>query len=214
MRSAPRRRTAFRRILAALVLLALPAGAWFVVYGGRYLQHEDPLVKADVIFVLAGSRLERPLEAVDLFTEGYAPLIVLSPGRPEPSEQLVRARGIRFPTDAELVRDVMVQMGIPSAAIVATEGFVDNTAQEANLLRAMVRARGWRRVIVITSKYHTRRAGFAFRRGLEGTGGQAIVRASRHDNSDPARWWRLRPDLRFVASEWQKLIAYRLGLEG
>jgi uncharacterized SAM-binding protein YcdF (DUF218 family) len=201
-------------MLAALVLLALASGGWLVVYGGRYLQHEDPLVKADAIFVLAGSRLERPLEAVDLFKEGYAPFIVLSPGRPERSEQLVRARGIRFPTDAELVRDVMVQMGIPPAAIHATDGFVDNTAQEANLLRAMVQARGWRRVIVITSKYHTRRAAFAFRRGLEGTGAQVIVRATRHDISDPARWWRLRADFRFVTTEWQKLIAYRLGLEG
>ena len=104
MKSAPRRRTALRRILVVLVLLAIAAGAWFMVYGGRYLQHEDPLVKADAMFVLAGTRLERPLEAVDLFKEGYAPLIVLSPGRPEPGERLLRQRGIRFPTDSELVR--------------------------------------------------------------------------------------------------------------
>ena len=214
MKSAPRRRTALRRTLAALILLALAAAAVFVVYGGRYLQHEDPLLKADAIFVLAGSRLERPLEAVDLFKEGYAPIVALSPGRPERSELLVRARGIRFPTDAELVRDVMVQMGIPAAAIHTPDGSVDNTAQEATLLRALIQARGWRRVIVITSKYHTRRAAFAFRRGLDGTGAQVIVRASRHDTSDPARWWRLRADFRFVTAEWQKLIAYRLGLEG
>lgn len=214
MPAPPRRRTALRRIIAALVLLAIAAGAWLFVYGGRYLQHEDPLVKADAMFVLAGTRLERPLEAVDLFTEGYAPVIVLSPGRPEPGERLVRRRGIRFPTDSELVRDAMIQMGIPAAAIVTSDGSVDNTAQEASMLRAMVQARGWRRVIVITSKYHTRRSAFAFRRGLEGTGAQAVMRASRHDPSDPARWWRLRADFRFVASEWQKLIAYRLGLEG
>ena len=214
MKSPPRRRTALRRTFAAVVLLALVAGGWFVVYGGRYLQHEDPLVKADAIFVLAGSRLERPLEGVDLFKEGWAPIIVLSPGRPDPAERLVRARGIRFPSDPELVRDVMVQLGIPATAIVATDGYVDNTAQEANLLRAMVKTRGWRRVIVITSKYHTRRSGFAFRRGLEGTGAETVMRASRYDPSDPARWWRSRADFRFVTSEWQKLIAYRLGLEG
>jgi uncharacterized SAM-binding protein YcdF (DUF218 family) len=214
MSPASRRRTAVRRTLAALALLAVAGFAWFVVYGGAYLQHEDPLVKADAMFVLAGTRLERPLEAVDLFKEGYAPIIVLSPGRPEHGERLVRGRGIRFPREADLVRDAMTQLGVPSAAIVATDGYVDNTAQEANLLRAMVRAHGWRRVIIITSKYHTRRAGFAFRRGLEGTGAQAVIRATRYDPSDPQRWWRLRPDFRFVTSEWQKLIAYRLGLEG
>ena len=214
MPAAPRRRTALRRVFAVVVLLAIAGGAWFVVYGGRYLQHEDPLVKADALFVLAGTRLERALEAVDLYKDGIAPVIVLSPGRPDPAELLVRARGIRFPSDAELVRDVMVQMGIPAAAILATDGSVDNTAQEANLLRAMVQARGWRRVIIITSKYHTRRSAFAFRRGLEGTGAQVVMRATRHDPSDPARWWRRRPDVRFVASEWQKLIVYRLGLGG
>ena len=214
MKSPPRRRTALRRTLAAVVLLALVSGGWFVVYGGRYLQHEDPLVKADAILVLAGSRLERPLEGVDLFKEGWAPIIVLSPGRSDLAERLVRARGIRFPSDPELVRDVMVQLGIPATAIVAADGYVDNTAQEANLLRAMVQARGWRRIIVITSKYHTRRSGFAVRRGLEGTGAEVVIRASRYDPSDPARWWRSRADVRFVTSEWQKLIAYRIGLEG
>ena len=82
--------------------------------------------------------LERPLEAVDLYKEGYAPLIVLSPGRPEPGERLLRQRGIRFPTEAELQRDALIQLGIPATAVLATDGYVDNTAQEANLLRAMV----------------------------------------------------------------------------
>jgi len=192
----------------------LIAAAWFAVYGGRYLQHEDPLQKADAIFVLAGTRLERPLEAVELYKEGFAPVIVLSPGRPEPGERLLRERGIRFPLEVELQRDALVQLGVPAAAVVATAGYVDNTAQEANLLRAMVEANHWKRVIIVTSKYHTRRSAFAFRRGLEGTGAQPLIRASRFDPSDPARWWRNRSDFRFAGSEWQKLIAYRLGLGG
>jgi uncharacterized SAM-binding protein YcdF (DUF218 family) len=214
MAALPRLRLAVRRALAVLFLLLLLAGAWFVVYGGRYLQHEDPLQKADAVFVLAGTRLERPLEAVELYKEEFAPLIVLSPGRPEPGERLLRERGIRFPLEVELQRDALVQLGVPAAAIMATMGYVDNTAQEANLLRAMVAAHGWKRVIIVTSKYHTRRSAFAFRRGLEGTGAEAVMRASRFDPSDPAGWWRNRADVRYVASEWQKLIAYRLGLGG
>ena len=30
--------------------------------------------------------------------------------------------------------------------------------------------------------------------------------------SDPAHWWRHRSELRFVLEEWEKLVAYRLGL--
>jgi uncharacterized SAM-binding protein YcdF (DUF218 family) len=200
-------------ILALLVLTAV-AAAWLFVYGGRYLQHEDALQKADAIFVLAGTRVERPLEALELYKQGYAPLVVLSPGRPEPSEMLIRERGIRFPSEAELERDALVQMGLPPAAVLATSGYVDNTAQEASLLRAMVKARGWHRVIIVTSKYHTRRAAFAFRRGLDGTGAEVVMRASRYDPSDPANWARHRSDFRFGSSEWEKLVMYRLGLGG
>ena len=117
--------------------------------------------------------MERPLEAVDLYKEGWAPVVVLSPGRPEPSEGMLRERGIRFPSDVELERDALVQLGIPAAAIIATNGYVDNTAQEANLLRAMVLAHHWRRVIIVTSKYHTRRAGVRVPARPRGHGGRS-----------------------------------------
>jgi uncharacterized SAM-binding protein YcdF (DUF218 family) len=210
----PRLRTAVRRAVLALIGLSALAAVWLLYYGGRYLQHEDPLQKADAIFVLAGTRLERPLEAVDLYKEGYAPVIVLSPGRPEPGEALLRQRGLRFPSEVELERDALVQLGVPAAAILAANGYVDNTAQEADMLRSLVTTHQWRRVIIVTSKYHTRRAAFAFKRGLDGTGAEIVMRATRYDTSDPARWWRYRSDFRFGISEWQKLIAYRLGLGG
>ena len=204
-------RRVLRRTFVALVLLTLASIAWFAVYGGRFLQHEDPLQKADAIFVLAGARVERALEAVDLYKEGWAPFIVLSGGRVEAGEYWLRQRGITFPREGDALRIMMGQLGIPSSAILQPPESVDNTGQEANVLRAMVQARHWRRVIIVTSKYHTRRAAFAFRRGLEHTGAEPIVRASRYDSSDPARWWRHRADLRFASSEWLKLLLYRLG---
>lgn len=201
-----------RRFLAILLLLAAAAAAWFVYYGGRYLQREDPLQKADAIYVLGGARVERWLEAYDLYRAGYAPLIMLSPERAERAETLIRARGIRFPSTPELQRDALVQLGVPPSAILAPAGWVDNTAQEGHLLRSTAQARGWQRVIVVTSKYHTRRSGFAMRRALAGTGTEVVMRASRHDPAHPAAWWRTRGDVRFVGTEWQKLILYRLGL--
>jgi len=204
-------RTAVRRTFLGLILVLAGLIAWFLFYGGRFLQREDPLQKADAIFVLAGTRVERPLEAIDLYKEGWAPVIVLSPGRLEVSESVLEERGVRFPRESDLVRDAMVQLGVPREAFLPTTGYVDNTAEEANLLRAMVKAHHWHRVIVVTSKYHTRRARFAFRRGLEHTGAVPIMRASRYDPSDPARWWRIRSDLRFAGTEWLKLIFYRFG---
>lgn len=202
----------FRRAALAGLCLLLAGGAWFFVYGGRFLQHEDPLSHADAIFVLAGSRADRWFEAVDLYRAGYAPVILLSPGHVEVTEQWLRAHGIRFPTDAELAHDAMVQLGIPPNAVLTPFTNIDNTAGEAEMLRRTAQRHGWTRVIVVTSKYHTRRAGFAMRRALKGSGITIIMHATRYDTSDPARWWHHRPDVRWVTLEWQKLLAYWCGL--
>jgi uncharacterized SAM-binding protein YcdF (DUF218 family) len=206
-------RPAIKRLIFAAASLGVLGGVWwFVVEGGRFLQREDTLQHADAIFVLAGTHLERPLEAVDLYKGGYAPLVVLSPGRTEPAEWLVRAKGVDFPPESRNARNALVQLGVPAAAVLELPESVDNTAAEANLLRELVISRRWTRVIIVTSKYHLRRAGFAFRRGLQGTTATAIMHSTRYDPSDPAHWWRRRADIRFAGSEWVKLLLYWCGL--
>jgi uncharacterized SAM-binding protein YcdF (DUF218 family) len=89
---------------------------------------------------------------------------------------------------------------------------VDNTADEAAQMRTLALARGWKRLIVVTSKYHTRRTRFAFAREFRGTDIRVQVRGSRYDGASPDDWWKHRSDLRYVVSELQKLVAYQLGL--
>src|SRR4051812_3332844 len=115
--SLPRIRTIARWTALVLFLAVAAFAVWLPIYGGRYLQHEDPLQKADAIFVLAGTRIERPLEAMDLYKEGWAPLIVLSPGRPEEGEYILRQRGIPFMTESEQARDALIRSGLPVAAV-------------------------------------------------------------------------------------------------
>jgi uncharacterized SAM-binding protein YcdF (DUF218 family) len=158
--------------------------------------------------------VERWLEGVELHRERRAPVIVLSPGPTERAELELRSRGIRFPSEGETARDVILQLGVPADAVRILPGSVDNTAQEAEALHRLVRETTWQRVIVVTSRYHTRRAGFAFRREFRNSGVAIFVRASRYDESEPGRWWRHRGDIRFVTSELQKLVLYGLGLGG
>ena len=202
-----------RSLFVAVILLAIGAAA-FLAYGGRYLQDEDPLQKADAVFVLAGTRAERLLEGYELYKAGYAPVMLLSPGRPEPGERILKERGLSYLLEVEQQRDVLLQSGVPATAVIAEAGYVDNTAQEAELLRRYVQSRGWKRVIVVTSKFHVRRTSFAFRREMNGTGCEILTRASRYDPADPAKWWRTRADFRYGITEWQKLVAYRLGVGG
>ena len=208
----PRRTIA--RAGATLVLLAFVGALCFLPFAGRFLVREDPLEQADVIFVLAGGRVDRWLEALELYRARWAPRIVLSPGRMERAEMALRERGIRLPTEVEVARDAMLQLGIPGEAVEIMPGNLDNTAQEAAALRAFASKTSWRRIIVVTSRYHSRRTGFAFRREFRQAGVHIAVRTSRFDESEPGRWWRHRADIRFVTSELQKLVLYGLGLGG
>jgi uncharacterized SAM-binding protein YcdF (DUF218 family) len=207
-------RAAVRRLLLMAVSVAVIVACVCAPFAGRFLVYEDPLKRADAIFVLAGARAERWLEAVDLYHEGLAPRIVLSPGRQERAETVLHARHVAFPSDAELSRSAILQMQVPPGAVSILDASLDNTAQEAAALHRLARAEHWRTIIVVTSKYHTHRAAFAFQREFNGSGIAIAMRATRYDESDPAHWWRHRADVRFVGEELAKLVAYRLGLAG
>ena len=173
---------------------------------------EDPLQRADAIAVLAGTSMDRPLEAADLYREGYAPRIVLTHRSPEASYETLAERGVAVSSEADEQREILVRIGVPTNAIVVPQRIHDNTAQEAQTFRALAVAHGWRRLIIVTSKYHLRRAGFAIRREMDGTDVQIEMHGTRYEEVHPDRWWTTRSDLRWVLDEGAKLIAYRLGL--
>ncbi len=208
----PRRRRAAARIAILTAATIFILAACSCPFAGRFLVTEDRLARSDAIFVLAGARVERWLEGVDLYREGWAPRIVMSRGNVEPAEHQLRAMGIRFPTNADLVRDALVQLNVPSTAVMILPDDQDSTAQEAESFRRMAEQHGWTRAVVVTSKYHTRRTKFAFRRAFKGTPVRIIVRGSRYDRANPPRWWRSRFDIRNVTSELPKLLAYVFGL--
>lgn len=202
-----------RRRLTAVVLLLLTALTLAAFRAaGLFLSPQDPLTTADAIFVLAGTRVERPLEAIDLFHEGYAPAIVITRATSERAIATLAARGVMIPTDFDLTRDAIAQLGVPAAAVITPERIHDNTGQEAETLRQLALSRGWRRVIVVTSVYHLRRTALACRRALAGTGVELLMRGSRYDRATPDRWWSRRNDIRWVVSELPKYLAYRLGI--
>lgn len=212
MRSAAGRSGPATRILKFIVVSPILAFVLFLPFAGRFLVKQDQLQKADVIFVLGGTRVERWLEAVDLYKEGWAPRIVLSPGLTEPAEAGLRARGVMYPREGDLARDGAIALGVPAGIVSVLAEDVDNTAAEAVALSRLLSADQARRVIVVTSGYHTRRAGFAFRRQFANTPVQVTVRGSRYSSVQPARWWRSRSDIRLLMTELPKLAAYVAGL--
>ena len=194
------------------LVIALAFAAYAFVNVGRFFTSEDPLQKADAIAVLAGTRMDRPLEAADLYQQGLAPRVVLTRGLPEQSFATLASKGITLPADAETARAVLQMLGVPHDALIVPDRVHDNTAQEGQTLRQLAMANGWHRLIIVTSRYHLRRARFAVRRELRGTGIEVMMHGSRYDDTNPERWWTSRADWRWVLTEGPKLVAYELGL--
>lgn len=195
--------------LAALAALLLIIAAVAAPRLGAWLVVEDPLQKADAILVLGGTLFERPLEAADLYHEGWAPRMLLMRQIAEDGERELQRRGIPYQREIDIQIETLIRLGVPRAAIQVLDE-QDSTKDEANTLRGLVAANGWSRVIVVTSKQHTRRAGLVMDRRLAETGGIAILRSSRYDDSNVDAWWHERSTLRFTLFETQRLIAYWL----
>jgi uncharacterized SAM-binding protein YcdF (DUF218 family) len=181
---------------------------------GALLVRSDTVARADAIYVLDGSFVERAVEAADLFRAGFAPRILISRGSRDPSEQVLDAEGVHLPTHAEIARDALVDhLGLPAAAVETLNDPVGSTADEAEVIVPRARREHWSGLIVITDRASTRRAGYIFRKKL-GPGVSVIAWSPRRDAYDPGHWWTSRPMVRTTFYELPKMLIYWMGLSG
>lgn len=206
-----RRSGTFRFLLILGVVVAGTGLVWTGRSLGHILHHEDPLERADAIFVLGGSWLARVAEAGDLYLQGSAPHVVLSRELPDYGEEALRARGIAVPGVTDMQVRALVGMGVPRHAIEILEP-QEATATEAARIADLAATHAWRTIIVVTDKLHTARARLVMTRHLAGTETRVVMRATRYDPANVDRWWERRTDLRFALFEVQKLLAYWIGL--
>jgi uncharacterized SAM-binding protein YcdF (DUF218 family) len=153
--------------LAAFLALVVASVLLFILYD------DDPVAKADAIVVLAGSKHRLPV-GLRLFERGVAPVLVVSDGLDPRSPRTVRLCRQRT--------DVLCPRPDPYS-----------TRGEARLVARLARERGWKSIVVVSSRFHLFRARILFERCYGGE--LAFVGA-------PSAWWQ-RPLA--VASEWLKL---------
>ena len=161
-------------------------GAWLVV--------ADPLEPAAAIAVLSGHVPFRAMEGAALYREGWAAEVWLTRGERAAAEEALDRLGIRMTRDDEYSREVLVRSGVPPTAIRLLDGSVANTVDEVNVIALELRARGADRVIIVTSKPHTRRVRATWA-ALVGRPPAAVVRYARDDPYDAGRWWRTTGDI-------------------
>lgn len=163
---------------------------------GHFLEVADPLANADAIVAISGDTGARAETAIALWKEGYAPLLIFSGGSLDPESV----------ASAELMKRAAVAAGVPEDAI-AVEGASATTEENAGRVAELMKARGLRSAILVTSPYHQRRASLLFEREFDAAG----LDFSNHPAADPDwdanLWWTHEPSRTRTLVELAKLGA-------
>ena len=196
------------QVLVVFLLVMLLAAA-VVAYGirelGRWLMVEDPLQSARAIVVLGGHAPFRAMEAAAIYKQGLAPEIWITRGAQSDEEAALDRLGLKLFREEYYNRKVLERLGVPSGAIRELDEGVQNTAAEVRLIARELGRGGGERVILVTSKAHSRRVRVIWKR-LADSSLRATVRYAVQDSYDPKRWWRHTRDALEVSREVFGLI--------
>jgi uncharacterized SAM-binding protein YcdF (DUF218 family) len=120
------------------------------------------------------ARIEK---AVDLYHQGVAPRLLFSGGV-----------GVNPPSEARVMRELAVQLGVPSEACLLEEQS-HSTEQNARFSAELLRSLGARRVVVVSDPYHLLRARQYFRlHGFEVATSPAFLTARNMQLVDRIYW--------------------------
>jgi len=187
-----------RAWIAAAALVVIIAAAWAIRGVGQWLVVQDALEPAQAIVVLSGRMPVRAREAAEIYREGFAAQVWIT--RPASPEEELRQMGIGFVGEEFYNQRVLIQLGVPTDAIRVLDKPVINTEQEVLEISDALRQEGGSKVIVVTTKPHTRRVKAIWKR-LVGNSPRLMVRYASQDGYDGAHWWRRTSDALDVVRE-------------
>ena len=191
------------RWLSFIVLLALLAvvtsGFWLAALGG-YLVRAEPPVHADLIVVLAGDFSgNRILTAGDLVRRGFAPKVLVS-----------GTSGEYGMHETDLAIPFAIRHGFPASYFVALPNDSHSTKAEADDVLAALRKWNAHRIDIVTSNYHTRRAGNIYRAKAPDLEIHMVAAPDLYFTPDG--WWKDREGRKTFLLEWTKTVVAWFGM--
>lgn len=130
------------------IVVALVLSAWTA---GRLLIVEDALRPADAVVVISGDhKPERMQRAAELYTQGYAPIVILSAGT-------LVSEGVEQIPEAQVMRRQALALGIPETALFL-ETDSRTTYRNAAFSKQRLQRLAFDSILLATSAYHSRRA--------------------------------------------------------
>jgi uncharacterized SAM-binding protein YcdF (DUF218 family) len=177
-----------------LILTSEPALTWFA-YRFRI---QDDLVQSDAIVVLLGSSVNRSAKAAELYQAGMAPVILIGQSETVPYDE----------TGSN--RQILIQSGVGPGAIQILPGeVVESTHDEALRVCDYVRRHSIRRIIVVTTAFHTARARWIFRKTLRCSGVEVRMAPCKDPRFTEADWYETDEGIKEYLAETLKTLCYR-----
>ncbi|MDQ2974638.1 MAG: YdcF family protein [Acidobacteriota bacterium] len=205
----PKGRALLRRRVVLVLLICLciwPLLAWSAA---QLLIVKSELPVADAIVVLSGSStyLERADWAAKLYRGGRAPVVILT------DDKLIsgwNGAEERNPYFYELAAKELQKRGVPAEKIRIISQPAVGTYYESLNVREYATSHKLRRLLIVTSAYHSRRALWSMRRACEGTEMEIGVDGPSPGWQTPSAWtwWMHRWGWKVVAGEYLKMIYY------
>jgi hypothetical protein len=192
------------KLLKWIILLAVIATVYLLRgpilhAAGDFWVVEDAPAPADAIVILGDDNYmaDRAHRGAELYREGWAPRIVACGRYLRPYASL-----------AELMQHDLTDRGVPAEAVIRLPHGAGNTREEAVVVRRLADRQRWKRLLVVTSNFHTRRARHIYVRVFQG-GPEVRVVAARDFGYDPSRWWESRLGLKNFLNE---LLGYPVAI--
>ncbi|WP_162179801.1 YdcF family protein [Bryobacter aggregatus] len=194
-----------RKIQLGLSVLVLGAVLWLarapILTGlAQYLVQAETPKKADVIIVLGGDTVgSRILTACQLAEQNYSQRIWVS-----------GIQGIYGFWESDLAKQYATGRGCRAEWLTPLHNNVDSTTDEAHIIAPALRAQGVKSYLLVTSNFHTRRAGDLFRKATPEM--EVTVVASSNSGFSVDGWWHDRRSRKTFAYEWIKTITSWMGM--
>jgi len=182
----------FGWLITIIIILAVLGFGGFVGIG-YYLSPQQAPQKADAIVVVSGGQTtSRAAKGIELFREGYAPNIIFSGAAIDDG-----------PSNAYAMREQALDAGISKDNIFIDE-ISQNTYENAVNSKKILDSQKAKKIILVTSPYHQRRANQTFRSVL-GPDYEVIGVSAFDDRWSKSQWWRRGFPLFITFSELWKL---------
>jgi uncharacterized SAM-binding protein YcdF (DUF218 family) len=196
--------------LFILLLIVIFSGTILRTMGRLIVVDENP-PQADAVVVL-NSGIEyypRLIQAADIYQHGLVRNVVINGNRKTDNLRELEAKGFKrcCPWYADSVR-ILTMFGVPEDKIIwiSAEDAYDTVSEADTVGKEMIR-RNFTKVIITTSKYHTRRAKFIWKKMYE-TQLTVVMVSAKTDPYDPDNWWKDGRQIRWLLAEYGAWVFY------